>query len=97
MLRMRSPSVWWLLVRGISPKRNALTFEAEPKQGETRKQALKLLKLGGKARTVGDEPGVYEAPEQPGLHVSQMLFTIALGLLALLIAFVVTRFIPLSF
>jgi hypothetical protein len=90
------PSIWWLLLRGVSPKRLELLTDVAPKAGETKKQALKLLKMG-RVKDIGAVPGVYEAPEKAGLHVTQMLFTIALGLLALLIAFGVTRFIPFSF
>jgi hypothetical protein len=83
------PSIWWLLFRGISPKRLELLAEH---QRATKQTALKLLKLG-RPKGIGDAPGVYEAPEVAGWNLPQLAFTVLLGLLALLVAFVITRFI----
>ena len=86
------PSIWWLLFRGISPKRLELLAEHQRATSETKQTALKLLKLGH-PKSIGDAPGVYEAPEVPGWNLPQLAFTVLLGLLALLVAFVITRFI----
>ncbi len=90
------PTIWWVLMRGISPKRAELLSE-DKKVGEGAKLAIGLLKgvAGGKA--LGEAPGVYEAPEIKGWNVPQMLFTILLGAIALFIAFVLTRFVDIKF
>ena len=89
------PAIWWVLMRGISPKRAEL-LSPDNKQGEAKAAAIKLLKGAGAARPLGDAPGVYEAPEIKGWNVPQMLFTMAVAAVALVIAFVVTRFIPIQ-
>jgi DNA-directed RNA polymerase subunit RPC12/RpoP len=91
------PSIWWLLLRGASPKRSELQTGTEAESSKASKlAALKLFKGGGSKVPIGDEPGVYEAPEVTGWNLTQMAFTVLLGLLALLLAFGVTRFIPIQ-
>lgn len=92
------PAIWWILLGGVSAKRSELLTEHAQKSGETHKSALALLKkaTGGKHK-IGDAPGVYEAPEVSGWNVPQMLFTVALGVVALLIAFGITRLVGVSF
>jgi hypothetical protein len=89
------PAIWWVLMRGISPKRAEL-LSPNSKQGETKAAAIKLLKGAAGPKVLSDFPGVYEAPEIKGWNVPQMLFTMAVAAVALVIAFVVTRFIPIQ-
>lgn len=91
------PSIWWLLLCGVSPKRNELQSPARIDSSDPMKvAAFKLFKSGGRPPPIGDVPGVYEAPEVPGWNYLQMAFTVLLGLLALLLAFGVTRVIGLQ-
>jgi hypothetical protein len=90
------PAIWWVLMRGISPKRAEL-LRHDKKQGETTVQAIKLLKGVTGPKALGEAPGVYEAPEIKGWNFAQMLFTMAVAAVALLIAFVVTRFLDIKF
>jgi hypothetical protein len=91
-----APTIWWVLMRGISPKRAELLRE-DQKTSATAGAAIKLLRGVAAAKDVGNAPGVYEAPEVKGVNLNQMLFTVVLGLVALFIAFVITRFIDLKF
>jgi hypothetical protein len=95
------PSIWWILMRGISPKRAELLRGDDEKitTGDAaRDKLLQQLKAkAAKNKSLGNDPGVYPAPEVVGFNTPQFLFTLALGLIALFIAFVLTRFIPISF
>jgi hypothetical protein len=92
------PAIWWMLLGGVSAKRSELLTEHAQKSRATHKNALALLKgATGSKKKIGDAPGVYEAPEVSGWNLAQMLFTVALGMLALLIAFGITRLVGVSF
>jgi hypothetical protein len=82
------PAVWWLFFQGASEARKSLLSTPSVQaraQGESAKQALKLLKLG-KSQGIGDAPGVYEAPEAKGRNYLQAALTLALGAIALAVA-----------
>jgi hypothetical protein len=95
------PSIWWILMRGISPKRAELLRGDDEKTSTgnaTRDKLIAQLKAkASKGQGLNNAPGVYPAPEVVGFNAPQFLFTLALGLIALFIAFVITRFIPIHF
>lgn len=80
------PEVWWLLFRGASEERVKLT-SAEPEADPSGKKVLNILKPGALTDTIGDKPGVYEAPEQPGIHWPQVLLTVFLGTVAVFVGY----------
>jgi hypothetical protein len=43
------------------------------------KAGVKLFKLGHDGTPIGDAPGVYAAPEVPGIYWPQVALTAALG------------------
>lgn len=61
------PEVWWMLFRGPSNKRKALEAPVAAAAVDL-KVALKLIKPGGAPVVIGDEAGVYPAPEMPGVN-----------------------------
>lgn len=83
------PAVWWLFFQGPSEERKRLlaapSLEDVAGPGAA---AKKLLRLARAKVTVGDGPGVYEAPEKPGLNPLQWLVTLGLAGIALLIGMV---------
>ncbi|HMJ15889.1 MAG TPA: hypothetical protein VK524_30945 [Polyangiaceae bacterium] len=91
------PAIWWLLLGGVSPKRSELLEEHRGTSGETHLSAIERIKKAAGKKTLGEQPGVYEAPEVKGWNLTQMLFTVVLGMLALLIAFGITRLVTFSF
>lgn len=95
------PSIWWILMRGLSPKREALLHADDDKPPATgNANADKLiaqLKAKVTSKELSDRPGVYPAPEVKGFNTPQFLFTLALGAVALLIALVITAFLPFRF
>jgi hypothetical protein len=85
----REPDVFWLLFRGPSPRRTELE-KPVPNPAAAGIGAATLLKpWAAVTDTIGDAPGVYEAPELPGIHWPQVLLTLALGAAALLIGWLV--------
>jgi hypothetical protein len=84
--RTPEPAVWWLYFQGPSAERRRLQGAPDREDGGPGAAAMKLLRLA-KARlaTVGEAPGVYEAPEKPGFNQLQFLVTVGLGIAALLI------------
>jgi len=86
----RPPDVFWILFRGPSPKRAELE-QPVPAQAAAAAVAMSLLKPQAAATdTIGNTPGVYEAPERPGIHWPQVLLTLALGTVALIVGWLVT-------
>lgn len=82
------PEVWWVLFRGPSGERAKLTAaEPEADAAVAGKNMLRMLKPGAQTDTIGDKPGVYEAPEEPGIHWPQVLLTVALGTLAVIVGY----------
>lgn len=82
------PEVWWVLFRGPSEKRATLTAPAvDVHAAADGKKLMALLKPGAQTDTIGDKPGVYEAPERPGTNWPQVLLTVALGSIAVLIGY----------
>jgi hypothetical protein len=82
------PEVWWILFRGVSTERERLTAAAP----DTAAAALTnvkdfLTQPGAKSDTIGDKPGVYEAPEASGTNWPQVLLTLALGAIALVVGY----------
>ena len=53
------------------------------------KKLVAFLKPGAMTDTIGEKPGVYEAPEQPGIHWPQVLLTVALGLVAVAVGYLI--------
>lgn len=88
------PTLFWLLFQGLSSQRSELLRSPEKGHDGAGKKALALLKLG-RAKEIGDPPGVYEAPEKTGMNFGQMFLTILLAAVALFLGFVVTRFVEL--
>lgn len=86
------PTLFWLLFQGLSPERSELLHSPRKDDDGAGKKALKLLKLG-RTKGIGNPPGVYEAPEKTGVNWAQLLLTLVLGAIALLLGFVVTRFV----
>ncbi len=84
--RTPEPEVWWVLFQGPSGERSKLTA-AEPEAEAAGKNVLAILKPGARTDTVGDKPGVYEAPEEPGIHWPQVLLTVLLGTLAVAVGY----------
>ncbi|MBK8251301.1 MAG: hypothetical protein IPK82_01365 [Polyangiaceae bacterium] len=82
------PEVWWLLFSGVSEERINLT-SATADVPQTGKNLLAALKPGAKTDTIGGKPGVYEAPEEPGIHWPQVLLTLLLGSIALAIGYLI--------
>lgn len=80
------PEIWWLLFRGPSDERLKLT-SAEPEADQAGKKVIHILKPGAQTDTIGDKPGVYEAPEEPGIHWPQVLLTVFLGTLAVAVGY----------
>ena len=80
------------MFQGLSPERSALLSSPQRDDDGAGKKALKLLKLG-RAKAIADQPGVYEAPEKTGVNFAQLLLTLLLGAVALLLGFIVTRFV----
>jgi hypothetical protein len=82
------PEIWWLLFQGPSEERAKLT-SAEPEAGTAGKNVIQFLKPGALTDTIGDKPGVYEAPEEPGIHWPQVLLTVFLGTLAVAVGWLI--------
>jgi len=78
------PTVWWMLFQGASAKRRALEAPTDDAGGGA-KAALKLIKFGHDDTPIGDAPGVYDAPEVPGIYWPQVAVTGALGTAAVTI------------
>jgi len=91
LLRVRhetpAPDVWWILFQGPSTKRRELEAPVEG-VGSTIKAAVSFLKPGAMVDPIGEEPGVYDAPEVPGVHWPQVGLTVLLGSAAVLIGVV---------
>jgi hypothetical protein len=83
------PEVWWLLFRGVSEERERLLAATPEDAAAGAKNVIAILKPGAKTDTIGDKPGVYEAPEKPGTHWPQVFLTLGLGTLALLVGYLV--------
>ena len=82
------PEVWWVLFRGPSPERERLTAATLDVAADGKK-LVAFLKPGAMTDTIGEKPGVYEAPEQPGIHWPQVLLTVALGLVAVAVGYLI--------
>jgi hypothetical protein len=84
------PDVWWLLFQGPSKKRREL--EAPTDDGpEGIKINLNLFKPGAAGAPIGTAPGVYDAPEIPGIYWPQVALTAALGTAAVVIGMILTE------
>ena len=82
------PEVWWVLFRGPSPERERLSAATLEEAGGG-KNVLQFLKASAQTDTIGDKPGVYEAPEKPGVHWPQVLLTVALGSIAAAVGYLI--------
>lgn len=82
------PEVWWLLFRGVSTEREKL-LAAVPEEKAAGGNVIAILKPGAKTDTIGDKPGVYEAPEKPGTDWPQVALTLVLGTLALVMGYLI--------
>ena len=82
LLRARNetpaPDLWWILFRGASKKRRELEAPTDG-AGASVKAAINMLKPGANVAPIGVEPGVYDAPEVPGIHWPQVGLTVLLG------------------
>jgi len=81
------PEVWWVLFRGPSSERARLTAATSDTAAADGKKVVEFLKSGPKTGTIGDKPGVYEAPEKPGVHWPQVFLTVALGTIAVIVGY----------
>jgi hypothetical protein len=91
LMRARSqtpaPDVWWILFQGPSAKRRAL--EAPTDDATSKVLAAKNLLVPRRAaEPIGDAPGVYDAPEVPGIYWPQVALTAALGTAAVVIGMI---------
>jgi hypothetical protein len=80
-----APDVWWILLRGPSQKRRELEAPTEPDVASTAKAAMNLFKPGRATDPIGEAPGVYDAPEVPGIYWPQVALTAALGSAAVVV------------
>lgn len=88
--RTPEPEVWWVLLRGPSEEREKLSAAtSDIVAAVDGKKVVQFLKPGPKTDTIGDKPGVYEAPEQPGIHWPQVLLTVALGTIAVAVGYLI--------
>lgn len=87
--RTPEPEVWWILFRGPSREREVLSAPTLEGAADAKK-VIAFLKAKAQTDTIGDKPGVYEAPERPGTHWPQVLLTVALGLLAVAVGYLIT-------
>lgn len=83
------PDVWWILFQGTSPKRRELEQPTEDDAARVAGVVIDLLKPGAKTTPIGDAPGVYEAPEVPGIYWPQVGLTVAVGSLAVVLGMIV--------
>ncbi|MFT3775709.1 MAG: hypothetical protein QM820_60960 [Minicystis sp.] len=74
------PDVWWILFQGASAKRRDLEAPSEPAAGAP--NAIKKLIAGRAYTPIGDAPGVYDAPEVPGIYWPQVGVTALVGTVA---------------
>ncbi len=78
-----APEVWWLLFQGASRKRRELEAPVAESASPTAAAALAMLRRSVKKATpIGDEPGVYEAPEVRGVYWPQVALTLVAGSVA---------------
>lgn len=86
------PSVWWALFQGPSAKRQELL--APPAEDGAAKAKNLMAKLGGREDTpIGDAPGVYDAPEVPGVYLPQLAVTAIVGTAAAALGMVIYELI----
>jgi hypothetical protein len=83
-----APEIWWVLLAGVSTKRGVLEAPTVETTGGAKK-AVSLLKPSHGPTTIGSEPGVYEAPEPPGVNWPQVLLTLVAGAVTLAIGYLV--------
>jgi hypothetical protein len=83
------PVVWWMLFQGASAKRRELEAPTDAGAAGAVKAGLKLIKLGHDDTPIGDAPGVYDAPEVPGIYWPQVALTAALGTAAAALGMVI--------
>lgn len=82
------PEVWWVLFQGRSKKRAELEAPtAEVAAGVA--AAINFLKPGASTTPIGDAPGVYDAPEVPGIYWPQVGLTLAIGSVAVALGMVI--------
>lgn len=81
------PDIWWILFQGRSKKRAELEAPIAPEPAGV-SAAIKFIKPGANTSPIGDAPGVYEAPEVPGIYWPQVGLTVAIGTTAVLIGMV---------
>jgi hypothetical protein len=93
LMRVRNeapaPDVWWILFQGPSTKRRLL--EAPTDDGTATVKVGNLLLPRAMVDPIGAEPGVYDAPEVPGIHWPQVGLTVLLGSVAVLIGVVLVE------
>jgi hypothetical protein len=87
--RTPEPAVWWLFFQGLSEERRRLLATPTPDDAGPAATAKKLLHLARAKAPVGEAPGVYEAPERPGINLLQWAVTCGLAGIALLIGLLI--------
>jgi hypothetical protein len=87
--RTPEPAVWWLFFQGLSEERRRLLAAPTPEDAGPAATAKKLLQLARSKAPVGEAPGVYEAPERPGINLLQWAVTCGLAAIALLIGLLI--------
>jgi hypothetical protein len=76
-----APDVWWMLFQGLSQQRRVLEAPTAATLSST--TWLKDgLNFGGKQNSIGEQPGVYDAPEVRGIYLPQLAVTALSGTLA---------------
>ncbi len=83
-----APDVWWILLRGPSAKRRELEAPTDEDVVSKAKAAMNLFKPGRAADPIGEGPGVYDAPEVPGIYWPQVALTGALGTAAVVVGMI---------
>lgn len=87
------PDVWWMLFQGVSAKRRELQEPTDDGAPGPAVKALRLIKLGGDQTPIGDAPGVYDAPEVPGIYWPQVAVTAVTGTAAAVLGLLIYELI----
>jgi hypothetical protein len=83
-----APDVWWILFQGPSSRRRALEAPTDDDVKNKVKAAAGFLVPSLVSDPIGDAPGVYDAPEVPGIYWPQVALTAALGTAAVMIGMI---------
>ncbi|APR81719.1 Hypothetical protein A7982_07068 [Minicystis rosea] len=76
------PDVWWILFQGASAKRRELEAPVDNAPAGIAPFNFKKLMGARPDAPIGDAPGVYDAPEVPGIYWPQVALTALVGTVA---------------